>query len=136
MGSSSTSNTRMAEVFGTSDLGAGAAASTAEVDQAVAAARAALPGWRSTPAPERAALLRAMDEGYDMVVGARANAGQASMSRLFANSVYNRFATLVVGHHIEDLTSGFRAVRREKFLEFLYLLPNGFSYPTTITIQN
>ncbi|MBK7521850.1 MAG: glycosyltransferase family 2 protein [Gammaproteobacteria bacterium] len=86
-------------------------------------------------APESmAALLRAMDEGYDMVVGARANAGQASMSRLFANSVYNRFATLVVGHHIEDLTSGFRAVRREKFLEFLYLLPNGFSYPTTITM--
>ena len=86
-------------------------------------------------APESmAAVLRAMDEGYDMVVGARTNAGQASMSRLFANSVYNRFATLVVGHHIEDLTSGFRAVRREKFLEFLYLLPNGFSYPTTITM--
>lgn len=73
-------------------------------------------------------------EGYDMVVGARSSDGQASTGRRLANSFYNRFATLVVGHKILDLTSGFRAVNRRKFLEFLYLLPNGFSYPTTITM--
>ena len=40
----------------------------------------------------------------------------------------------MVGRKIQDLTSGFRAVRCDKFKEFLYLLPNGFSYPTTITM--
>jgi len=79
-------------------------------------------------------LLAKLDEGYDMVVGARDGAGQASFHRGFANGLYNRLASWMVGHSVKDLTSGFRAVRREKFLEFLYLLPNGFSYPTTITM--
>lgn len=79
-------------------------------------------------------LLAKLDEGYDMVVGARDGAGQASFHRGFANGLYNRLASWMVGHRVKDLTSGFRAVRREKFLEFLYLLPNGFSYPTTITM--
>jgi glycosyltransferase involved in cell wall biosynthesis len=74
------------------------------------------------------------DGGYDMVVGARNAAGQATAGRHAANTVFNRFATWMVGHRIEDLTSGFRAVRRELFNEFLYLLPNGFSYPTTSTM--
>jgi hypothetical protein len=51
-----------------------------------------------------------------------------------ANSVFNRFATWMVGQGIDDLTSGYRAARRERFNEFLYLLPNGFSYPTTSTM--
>jgi glycosyltransferase involved in cell wall biosynthesis len=79
-------------------------------------------------------LLDALDEGYDMAVGARGGAGQASIARHLGNSVYNRFASWMVNQRIDDLTSGFRAVRAEKFREFLYLLPNGFSYPTTITM--
>ena len=79
-------------------------------------------------------LLAKLDEGYDMVVGARNHASQASVGRSLANRFYNALASLLVGHRIEDLTSGFRAVRAAKFREFLYLLPNGFSYPTTITM--
>jgi glycosyltransferase involved in cell wall biosynthesis len=81
-----------------------------------------------------AQLLAKLNEGYDMVVGARTNGSQASLARGFANTVYNRLASYMVGHRVSDLTSGFRAVRAERFREFLYLLPNGFSYPTTITM--
>lgn len=69
-----------------------------------------------------------------MVVGARDKKSQASLARLFGNGVYNRIATYMTGHKIEDLTSGFRIVSAEKFKQFLYLLPNGFSYPTTSTM--
>lgn len=69
-----------------------------------------------------------------MVVGARQKGSQASMGRGFANGLYNRLASWMTGHEVEDLTSGFRAVRADKFREFLYLLPNGFSYPTTSTM--
>lgn len=79
-------------------------------------------------------LLDALEEGYDMVVGYRDSEGQANVGRGLANALYNRLASLITGHRIYDLTSGFRAVRAEKFREFLYLLPNGFSYPTTSTM--
>jgi glycosyltransferase involved in cell wall biosynthesis len=79
-------------------------------------------------------LLEHLDEGYDMVVGARSAATQASVSRLVANSVYNKLSSWISGQKIVDLTSGFRAVNRKKFRQFIYLLPNGFSYPTTITM--
>ena len=79
-------------------------------------------------------LLAKLAEGYDMVVGARRRGSQASVGRGIANGLYNRLASYVAGHKIEDLTSGFRAVRADKFREFLYLLPNGFSYPTTSTM--
>ncbi len=79
-------------------------------------------------------LLARLDEGYDMVVGARGWDGQASVGRGLANGFYNRLATLMTSHPVRDLTSGFRAVRAAKFKEFLHLLPNGFSYPTTITM--
>jgi glycosyltransferase involved in cell wall biosynthesis len=79
-------------------------------------------------------VLAKLDDGYDMAVGARGWDGQASMGRGMANGLYNAIATLMTGHHVADLTSGFRAVRAEKFREFLHLLPNGFSYPTTITM--
>jgi len=82
-----------------------------------------------------APLLARLDDGFDMVVGARQKGSQASMGRGLANGFYNRFASLMVGQRIEDLTSGFRAVRADKFREFLYLLPNGFSYPTTVTMS-
>ena len=79
-------------------------------------------------------LLKVMDEGYDMVIGARSIKSHASRARYLANVFYNWFASWVSGHRVQDLTSGFRAVRADKFREFLYLLPNGFSYPTTITM--
>jgi glycosyltransferase involved in cell wall biosynthesis len=79
-------------------------------------------------------LLTRLDEGYDMAVGARQAGSQASLGRGIANRLYNRLASYMTGHRVEDLTSGFRAVRAKKFREFLYLLPNGFSYPTTITM--
>ena len=75
-----------------------------------------------------------LEQGYDLVVGARQKGSQASLGRGFANAFYNKLATYITEHQVEDLTSGFRAVRAEKFREFLYLLPNGFSYPTTSTI--
>jgi glycosyltransferase involved in cell wall biosynthesis len=79
-------------------------------------------------------LLDKLDEGYDMAVGARDSGSHAGVGRLAANGLYNLFASLITGHRILDLTSGFRAVRGELFKKFLYLLPNGFSYPTTITM--
>lgn len=80
-------------------------------------------------------LISMLDEGYDMVVGARDKKGQASLHRSFANGFYNLFASWMVGQEVKDLTSGFRAVKTEKFKEFITLLPNKFSYPTTITMS-
>ena len=79
-------------------------------------------------------LLERIEAGYDMVVGARSAHGQAGVGRGAANAFYNRVASWMTGHRIADLTSGFRAVRAERFREFLHLLPNGFSYPTTSTM--
>ena len=79
-------------------------------------------------------LLQRLDQGMDMVVGARDWSGQAGVSRGIANSIYNWLATRMTGFVVRDLTSGFRAVRADKFREFLHLLPNGFSYPTTSTM--
>ena len=79
-------------------------------------------------------LLEQLEHGYQMAVGARDKGSQASIARSLANGLYNRTASSMTGHRIDDLTSGFRAVRAEPFLRFLSLLPNGFSYPTTITM--
>ncbi len=79
-------------------------------------------------------LLQELDKGNDMVIGSRHAGAHANVFRLSANSVYNKLASWITSHKIHDLTSGFRAVRAEKFREFLHLLPNGFSYPTTITM--
>ena len=73
-------------------------------------------------------------EGYSMVVGARSINNHASFGRKIANSLYNKVASSVTSHEILDLTSGFRVVDRHTFERFLYLLPNGFSYPTTSTM--
>jgi hypothetical protein len=81
-----------------------------------------------------ARLLEKLDQGFDMAVGARDSSSQASIARLFANGTYNLLASKLSGREIKDLTSGFRAVRAPLFKKFLYLLPNGFSYPTTITM--
>jgi glycosyltransferase involved in cell wall biosynthesis len=81
------------------------------------------------------ALLAKLDEGHDMVVGARQTGSQAGLHRAVANDLFSRFASWMVMQPIADLTSGFRAVRAARFRQFLYLLPNGFSYPTTITMS-
>jgi len=71
---------------------------------------------------------------YDMVVGARTKKSEASLHRRLANIIYNLFATFMCGFKIEDLTSGFRAIKAEVARRLVYLLPNTFSYPTTITL--
>ncbi len=85
-------------------------------------------------AAELHALIDRIDAGFDMVVGARSSNGHANIGRLFANGFYNDLASRMSGQKIPDLTSGFRVAKTELFRKFLYLLPNGFSYPTTITM--
>lgn len=85
-------------------------------------------------ASELAPLLKRLDEGFEMAIGARDSGSHANVGRLFANGLYNGIASMMSGRKILDLTSGFRVARAEKFRQFLYLLPNGFSYPTTITM--
>jgi glycosyltransferase involved in cell wall biosynthesis len=80
-------------------------------------------------------LLGKLRDGYDMAVGSRTYDSHAGQHRAVANTFFNRLASWMVGHHIDDLTSGFRAVHADKFRRFLHLLPNGFSYPTTITMS-
>jgi glycosyltransferase involved in cell wall biosynthesis len=71
---------------------------------------------------------------FDLVVGARATATQATLGRRVGNAVLNGLATYLTGRRIPDLTSGFRAARREVLSEFIHLIPNGFSTPTTTTL--
>ena len=85
-------------------------------------------------ARELVPLIKRLDEGFEMVIGARDTGSHANVGRLFANGLYNGIASMMSGRKILDLTSGFRVARAEKFKQFLYLLPNGFSYPTTITM--
>ncbi len=79
-------------------------------------------------------LLKPLDQGFDMVVGARRSGSQANVGRGLANRIYNGLASYMTGQPVADLTSGFRVVRATLFQEFIYLLPNRFSYPTTITM--
>lgn len=72
---------------------------------------------------------------YDLVIGARASRTQATQTRLIGNTVLNRFASYLTGREIPDLTSGFRAAKRSCLREFVHLLPNGFSTPTTTTLS-
>jgi glycosyltransferase involved in cell wall biosynthesis len=71
---------------------------------------------------------------YDLVVGARSRQTHSSVSRRIGNATLNAIASFLTEQRIPDLTSGFRAARREQLLEFLHLLPNGFSTPTTTTL--
>ncbi|RJO61591.1 MAG: glycosyltransferase family 2 protein [Dehalococcoidia bacterium] len=73
-------------------------------------------------------------ERYDMIVGARGRISQANLHRNIANRIYNALASYVTKFKVEDLTSGFRAVRTETARKFIYLLPNTFSYPSTLTL--
>jgi glycosyltransferase involved in cell wall biosynthesis len=71
---------------------------------------------------------------FELVVGARSPSTQATWSRRAGNALLNALASYLTGRPIPDLTSGFRAARRECLLEFLHLIPNGFSTPTTTTL--
>lgn len=71
---------------------------------------------------------------YDLVIGARSTETQATQARRLGNRALNGLASYLTGREIPDLTSGFRAARREHLREFLHLLPNGFSTPTTTTL--
>jgi glycosyltransferase involved in cell wall biosynthesis len=71
---------------------------------------------------------------YDLVIGARAGHTQASIPRRLGNALLNAVACYLTEQPVPDLTSGFRAARREHLLEFIHLLPNGFSTPTTTTL--
>jgi glycosyltransferase involved in cell wall biosynthesis len=79
-------------------------------------------------------LVTKIHEGFELVVGARDSNTHASIVRKCGNHFYNTLASIMTGHTIKDLTSGFRATRARHFRKFLYLLPNGFSYPTTSTM--
>jgi glycosyltransferase involved in cell wall biosynthesis len=85
------------------------------------------------PAAEIPNLLQHMTR-YDMAVGARSSESEAQWQRRVANAIFNRYASYIVGYRVADLTSGFRAVKAPIARSFAYLLPNGFSYPTTLTI--
>lgn len=74
-------------------------------------------------------------ETYDMVIGARTKESETSMHRDLANTIYNRFATYLTKQKILDLTSGFRAIKADIAKRFVYLLPNTFSYPSTLTLS-
>jgi glycosyltransferase involved in cell wall biosynthesis len=84
--------------------------------------------------PADAARLVTHLAAYDLVVGARSSSSQATTARRLGNALLNGIASYLTQQHIPDLTSGFRAARRECLVEFLHLLPNGFSTPTTTTL--
>ena len=84
--------------------------------------------------PADAVRLVARLDQYELVIGARSGVTQANAARRLGNSVLNAIASYLTEQQIPDLTSGFRAARREHLLEFLHLLPNGFSTPTTTTL--
>jgi glycosyltransferase involved in cell wall biosynthesis len=74
-------------------------------------------------------------EGYDMVVGARGKRARVSLFRSLGNWFFIKVANYLSGEKIPDLTSGFRVIRRKRMEEFLHILPNRFSYPTTLTLS-
>ena len=84
--------------------------------------------------PEDARRIVARLGDYDLVIGARSRKTQATQARRFGNSLLNGLAGYLTDRDIPDLTSGFRAARREHLREFIHLLPNGFSTPTTTTL--
>jgi glycosyltransferase involved in cell wall biosynthesis len=85
-------------------------------------------------APEDIARLLEFKDTHDMVVGARSKSSETAAHRDIANTIYNWFASYVTKFKVEDLTSGFRMVRSSTVRQFIYLLPNTFSYPSTLTM--
>ncbi len=73
-------------------------------------------------------------DDYGMVVGERSGDSDSALSRDVANRLFNMYSSYIVGYNVLDLTSGFRLIRADIAKRFVYLLPNGYSYPTTLTI--
>ena len=84
--------------------------------------------------PEDIGKILEYKDDFDMVVGARSKGSKTSWHRDMANFIYNKLASYITKFKIEDLTSGFRLVRSDRVSKFIYLLPNTFSYPTTLTM--
>ncbi len=84
--------------------------------------------------PADVARLLEHKDRYDMVIGARKGLLTGALHRTIANRIYNWLASYVTSFPIKDLTSGFRLVRADVARKFIYLLPNTFSYPTTLTM--
>jgi len=84
--------------------------------------------------PEDIPRLLEMMNTFDMAVGARNHQSATYLHRDIANAVYNRFASYICKRKIDDLTSGFRAIKAIIAREFVSMLPNTFSYPTTLTL--
>ena len=85
-------------------------------------------------APEEAGRIVSRLGEYDLVIGARAPTTHATLSRRAGNALLNSLASYLTSIAIPDLTSGFRGARRDSLCEFMHLLPNGFSTPTTTTL--
>ncbi|KPA19255.1 family 2 glycosyl transferase [Candidatus Magnetomorum sp. HK-1] len=85
--------------------------------------------------PQDIEKLLALIPEYDMVVGARKNQFKSAMIRSMGNSAYNALASYVTSFPVQDLTSGFRAIKTKIAQKYLYLLPNTYSYPTTLTLS-
>ena len=84
--------------------------------------------------PEDIPKLLTEADRYQMVIGARAKGSKLRFHRYVANLIYNAFASYVTRFKVEDLTSGFRVLSRRDALRFIDLLPNTFSYPSTLTL--
>lgn len=84
--------------------------------------------------PEEISRLLSFTDRYDMVVGSRTAKSKVSRFRSLGNFFLIHFAQFLSGEEILDLTSGFRAVKRSVFMQFIHLFPNRYSYPTTITL--
>ncbi len=84
--------------------------------------------------PKDIARLLEYKDSYDMVVGARKGVTRKNLHRDMANAFYNKLASYITQFKVADLTSGFRLVRKETAQQFIYLLPNTFSYPSTLTL--
>ena len=85
--------------------------------------------------PEDIAKLLEYKDSFDMVVGARSQGSKTFFHRNLANKVFNKFASYVTKFEVKDLTSGFRLVKKEAVRDYIYLLPNTFSYPSTLTMS-
>ena len=113
--------------------GNGAAVKTGHPPSATASSSSSSTPTDSIAPDDARRLVQRLGE-YDLVIGARSAQTQATIGRRVGNALLNRLASYLTGRPIPDLTSGFRGARREYLREFLHLLPNGFSTPTTTTL--
>lgn len=73
-------------------------------------------------------------DNYDLVVGARTIDSDTEGIRDLGNYIFKKLGSYLTGIKIPDMTSGFRAFKKQHILRFFNLYPNGFSFPTTSTM--